>query len=246
MNNTNLQPLIILQGFRLLIQPGIRAYILIPLLSNIIAFSAMIYGFYRLAAQSQFGLESWLPSWLGFLSYLIWPVMIVMALLWLFYGFSVLGNLIAAPFNAFLSEAVERHFGYPSANSPLTFYGIIKMISKSLLRELRKLFYSIKWWLLAFILSFFPVINLLSLAIAAWLLSIQYLDYPADNHSFSFAEALKRIKSNKLNHVSFGGSVLLCNALPIINFFTMPAAVCAATLLWHQNLHNSDTEASLR
>lgn len=238
MPNNTLQPLILLQGFKLLLKPGIRAYIIIPLLSNILAFAAMLYGFYRLAIQSQHGLLDWLPSWLGFLSYLIWPIMLILALLWLFYGFSVLGNLIAAPFNAFLSEAVEKHYGYPCANSPLSIIGLAKMVVKSLLRELRKLFYSIKWWLLAFIISFFPVINLLSLVIAAWLIAIQYLDYPADNHGISFRQALRRIKSNRLNHLTFGGSVLLFSALPVINFFVMPAAVCSATLLWHQNLHN--------
>lgn len=236
MVKNNYQPLILLQGFQLLLKPGIRAFIIVPLLSNIIAFAAMVYGIYRLAANSQFGLAEWLPSWLGFLSYLIWPVMIIFALLWIFYGFSVLGNLIAAPFNAFLSEAVEKHLGYPCANSPLTFTSIIKMIIKSLFRELRKLFYSIKWWLLAFIVSFIPVINLLSLAIAAWLIAIQYLDYPADNHGISFKKALAAIKTDKLNSLSFGGTVLFCHAIPIINFFVMPAAVCAATVLWHEEV----------
>lgn len=231
-----LNPWVLFEGFSLLNKPGIRAYVIFPLLANFLAFVALFYSFYRFALYSQGQFIAWLPSWLAFTSYLLWPVIIVLALLCLIYGFTLLGNFIAAPFNAFLSEAVEEHYGFPSNQQAFSAAYLMKVIYMSLWRELRKLLWSIKWWLLAFILSFIPVVNLLSLVIAAWLMAVQYLDYPADNHAVPFKQALRLFKQQGLNSLSFGGLTLLLSGIPLLNIFVMPAAVCAATILWHQQI----------
>ena len=103
-NNPLSGALYFLRGLRLIFAPGIRAYVIVPLAVNVLLFSALIYFG---AARFQ-GLLDWLlPTWLEWLSLLLMPVFIVVALVIVFFSFSLIGNLIAAPFNGLLAEAVE-------------------------------------------------------------------------------------------------------------------------------------------
>lgn len=224
---------ILLQGFQLLLKPKIRHFVIWPLLLNSLVFVSLVYGAYHFGVHAQQQILEYLPSWLSYISWLIWPVIFLLTLLSLLYGFSVLANLIAAPFNAFLSEAVEAHYGFIEAGQS-NVRQLLLSIPASIGRELQKLLYSLPWWLLAFIVSFIPLLNILSLVIAAWLMAIQYMDYPADNHHIRFKTSLQLLRQRRLLLLPFGGSILLANLVPIINLLTMPAAVCAATVLWHQ------------
>lgn len=225
--------LILLQGFRLLLKPKIRHFVIWPLLLNILIFVGLVYGAYYLGLYAQQQSLAFLPSWLSYISWLIWPVIVLLVLLCLLYGFSVLANLIAAPFNAFLSEAVEEHYGFIEAGQS-SIQQLLLSIPASIGRELQKLLYSLPWWLLAFVVSFVPILNILSLVTAAWLMAIQYMDYPADNHRIRFKTSLQLLRQRRLLLLPFGGSIILASLVPIINLLTMPAAVCAATVLWHQ------------
>lgn len=238
----NKNTIILLDGFRLLVHPKIRKFVLLPLLSNFILFIGMLYGFYHLATHWQQELVASLPEWLHYASWLVWPLAILTAILLFIYGFTLLGNLIAAPFNAFLSEAVERMHGYIPEDSGLDLKHALVSIPASLKRELQKILYSIKWWILIIILWFIPGLNLLSLLITAWLLSMQYIDYPADNHRIPFRDAIKLLRKKWTSALPFGLTVAVANMIPIVNIVTMSAAVCGATLLWHRDGFQQSTE----
>ena len=88
-------------------KPGLRRFVIIPVIINTIVLTAMIA-----VSVSQF--DDWvdsavamLPEWLSFLSWLIWLLTILVAVFVLFYVFTIVANMIAAPFNALLSVKVE-------------------------------------------------------------------------------------------------------------------------------------------
>src|SRR5690606_32394551 len=94
------------EGVSLVLSPGLRRFVLLPLSVNLILFAALI----GLAVQ-QFG--HWvdyfmprLPDWLAFLEYLLWPLFVVLVLVIVFFTFTLLANLIAAPFNGLLADKV--------------------------------------------------------------------------------------------------------------------------------------------
>lgn len=98
-----------LTGLKLIFKPGIRAYVVMPLLINTLLFAALIW----FGAQ-QFGVFlDWLipelPEWLQWLSWILWVFFVIAGLLILFFTFSLLANLVGAPFNGLLAEAVESH-----------------------------------------------------------------------------------------------------------------------------------------
>ncbi len=54
-------------------------------------------------------IDAWLPDWLRWLDRQLWPLFGLLVLGAVFSGFSLVANLVAAPFNGRLAQAVETH-----------------------------------------------------------------------------------------------------------------------------------------
>ena len=70
------------------------------------------------------------------------------------------------------------------------------------------------------------------LLFGVWMMAIQYIDYPADNHKLGWTEMLAWLRETRWQSMSFGGSVYLVLLIPVVNILMMPAAVAGATLFW--------------
>lgn len=111
---------------------------------------------------------------------------------------------------------------------------------QSFLRQLQLLGYfvprTIGVGLLTMIISFIPAINILAPLIAgawaAWSLSIQYLDYGAEIDQVTLRDLLKHGRQQRWRGMSFGFTVLIASAIPLLNVLILPAAVIGGTLLW--------------
>jgi CysZ protein len=223
------------RGFGMLPEPGIRRFVLIPLMINSFLFSGAIW-----LLINEF--DSWvayslkqLPSWLSFLDWLLWPLFAALVLIAVYYGFSIVANLIAAPFNGFLSEKVER-MQRGAVMEDEGWKGMIAMIPRALQRELAKMAYYLPRLLLLIIFSFIPVVNILApllwFIFGAWMMAIQYCDYPMDNNKVSFKQMKILLAQRRLTSLSFGSLVQLGMMIPVVNLLMMPAAVIGATLYW--------------
>ncbi|MGM3172871.1 sulfate transporter CysZ [Dickeya lacustris] len=228
-----------LKGWQLLSLPGIRRFVLLPLLVNILIMgSAFWWLFHRLGVWMP-ALMSHIPGWLQWLSYLLWPLVTVFVLLVFSYFFSTLTNLIASPFNGLLAEQLEaRLTGQPLPGSGIV--DIAKDIPRILKRETQKLAYYLPRALVLVLLYFIPglgqtVIPILWFLFGAWMLAVQYCDYPFDNHKVSFPAMRQALGQRKLTHLQFGALVSLCTMVPLLNLLIMPVAVCGATALWVDN-----------
>ncbi|MDQ8584150.1 sulfate transporter CysZ, partial [Klebsiella aerogenes] len=95
------------QGWKLIRLPGIRRFVFLPLLVNVILMGGAFWWLFT-------RLDSWIPSlmshvpeWLQWLNYLLWPVAVISILLVFGYFFSTIANWIAAPFSGLLAEKLE-------------------------------------------------------------------------------------------------------------------------------------------
>ena len=117
-------------------------------------------------------------------------------------------------------------------------------VPRGILRELYKLLYYLPMFAVVLILTFIPVLNaaspLLWFLLAAWMMSLQFVDYPMDNHQLSFADVKEAVRSRRLSSMGFGGVVALMASIPVLNFFVVPSAVVGATLFWCEQLQNGD------
>ncbi|SIQ46789.1 sulfate transporter CysZ [Marinobacterium stanieri] len=225
----------LLRGAAMLPQPGLRRFVLVPLVVNVLLFIGAIW---LLVDQFSVLIDYWLgfvPDWLDFLYWLFWPLFALLVLVGVYYGFSIVANLIAAPFNGFLSEKVEKRL----RGDPITDEGwmeVLAMIPRSLQRELQKLAYYLPRFLLILVITFIPVVNLMApllwFLFGAWMMSIQYCDYPMDNNKVSFPQMRQLMKAKRVTSVGFGALVQVGMLIPVLNLFVMPAAVIGATLYW--------------
>ena len=222
-------------------RPGLRRFILIPLLINTIIFSLLAwFGISQFEAL----MDRLLPeeSWLAFLRWLLWPLFALTMALVIVYSFTVLANLIAAPFNSQLAEQVELML---SGTTPEQTSGsIMKSIIPALKSELRKLGYFLIRVIPLLILFAIPGINIIApflwLLFNAWFLALEYADYPMANNNLDFKTQHARLKDSRLTSLGFGGGTTLLMMIPILNFLAMPAAVAGATVYWHEQLSKSN------
>lgn len=222
-----------LLGFELIKRKGIKRFVFIPLIINLILFSVAFYYLYLQLDEYLAALSNWLPEMLNWLMTIIWPLAVISLLVMFSFIFSSVANWLAAPFNGLLSEKMEAlliNQTPPSGN----INEIIKDIPRTFLREWQKFLYYLPRALVYLLLFFFlPVIGqIIWFLFVAWMMAIQYKDYPFDNHKIPFNQMRSVLNSNKRLTFSFGITASIFAMIPIVNLIIMPVAICGATALW--------------
>ena len=226
------------EGFRLIRLPGLRLLVILPLILNVILFGVLFWllgeGF-ALMIDAAMG---WLPDWdwLQPLEWLFWLLYGAVILLLLAYGFVMLANLIGSPFYAYLSELAEKEIRGQRPELDDSWVQMLIEIPRALMRELRKILYYLPRALVLLALGLIPVVNLVAAALwflfNSWMMTLQYLDFPADNHRVSFDELRRRVARRSLTAMGFGIPVAVFAMVPLVNLVLVPAAVCGATAYW--------------
>ncbi|WP_110019518.1 sulfate transporter CysZ [Plasticicumulans acidivorans] len=219
-------------GLRLLTHPQLRSFVLIPLLINVVLFGGGLWwGGGELSAFLDAQIAR-LPDWLSWLHWLIVPLVAVAAAAVFFYGFSIVANLVGAPFNGYLAARVEQ-MRCPGTQHPQR--PLWQEVTAAFASAIGSLVYFVAWTIPFLLLFFIPGVNLLApllwAAFSAWMLALQYLDYPLGNHGISFREQRRLHAQDRLRTFGFGCGVLLLTFIPGLNLLAMPAAVIGATLL---------------
>lgn len=236
------------RGAHIITAPGLKRFIVVPLVANLLVFVLTTVALVHLFSDFLALMMDWLPGWLEFLAWVLWVIFAIAVLFVYGYSFNLITNLIAAPFYGVLAEKIEQHL--TGAAPPPESWG--ELIPRTLGRELIKLWYFITRGLLILVLIvfswFIPGINLLVLLIsglwAAWCMSVQYVDYPADNHQTPFPALRKKLGRRPLTSYPFGALVMLGSIVPIVNIFVMPIAVAGATVYWVEELRPQPTTVS--
>lgn len=229
-----------LRGFPLIAQKGIRPFVIIPLLVNVAVFSLGIW-----LAKSQFDILidkmlGWLPSWLSWIEWLLWPILAVLVLIVIFYSFTIIANLIASPFNALLAERVEQKLNGQAIPEFKGYKAALKNAGKAMASEVSKVMYSLKWLPLLIIITFIPVVNVISpfawAVYGAWMLSLQYTDFAMGNHQLFVKDELPLLRKNRSVALGFGGVLTVLMMIPVVNFFVMPVGVAGGAAFWVDRL----------
>lgn len=236
-----------LRGFSLIKTAGVRRYVVVPLLINITLFIAALWfsisyidslvdGLKIEAGASSAEGIRWLNTAIEWISWVIIPLFILVFMAVTFYTFTLIANLIGAPFNSLLAEKIEDHLAGVSTASSGNILDTIKDISGSFVSEFRKLFYFVLRAIPLLILFFVPGVNVIAgflwFLFSAWMLAIEYSDYPMSNHAMRFPDQRQTLQGNKLFALGFGTATTAATMIPIVNFFVMPMAVAGATAMW--------------
>jgi CysZ protein len=152
-------------------------------------------------------------------------------------GCIAVANLIAAPFNDALSEAVEEiETGHPSP--PFSVARLLRDLGRTLRLELTKLVIYASVMLPALVVSWLlpGVGQLLYMAFAllftSLYMALDYVDWPASRRRYDLRERLALLRVRPLMTLGFGFAVAACLFVPLLNLLFMPLAVAGGTRLF--------------
>src|SRR5690606_16787552 len=181
------------EGWQRIRQPGLRRFLVIPLLLNLALFLALIGWGARQFNYWMDRLMPHLPDWAAFVEWLLWPLFALVLLLVRFYGF--------------LAEKVaEQERGLVSP--PTGWREIAMVVPRSLGRECRKIVYYLPRLIGLLLLTLIPVVNLVAspllLVFGVWMMAVQYIDYQADNDQVGFIDMLRWMRGHRGVSLGFG------------------------------------------
>jgi CysZ protein len=146
-------------------------------------------------------------------------------------------NVIAAPFNDALSEAVENiHLG--RAASPFSLGRALRGVGRSCGLELLKLGLYLSVMGPLFVLSLLlpavgtAIYTLASVCATALFFAVDYMDWPASRRDLPLQARVALARRNLRSVLGLGLAIELLLFVPLLNLLVMPAAVAGATLLF--------------
>lgn len=240
------------KGLGQITRPGLKRFVLVPAIISFAILSIILaLAFYQFSdllewiMPNESALSDW-PEWLAWiaaiflsaLKFLLFILFAVLSLIITSFSYTILANLVASPFNGRLSEKTEEVY-YSEKPIIDTETSLFKEIPSAILHEVRKILYFFKFLIPLIILSLIPVINIIAAPLwflfGAWVLAVEYCDFPAGNNNHSFKDLKTKLAEKKALSFGFGAAASIITMIPILNFLVMPAAVIGATLLWKEN-----------
>jgi CysZ protein len=214
-----------LQGLKLLSKPELRKFIIIPVFINLVLYSiGLALGYYYISDL----IAQFIPDWLSWLEWLIWPVFFISFFIACFFTFTILANLMAAPFYSRLAaKAQDLVTGQTNSVEELP-------VNQVIFSELKRAAYLISRMLPLLILFIIPGINIIAPLLwalfGAWGMALEFMAYPLENQGLLFSEQKQQAKQRRFGVLGFGGITVIGLTIPVINLVVAPAAVIGATI----------------
>jgi CysZ protein len=227
----------VMRGLRLIGQPGLRRYVILPLTINVVVFATAIYWLVRMLDTI---MQRYIPQWLSWLEWLLWPLLAVGFAVAVFYTFTLIANLLAAPFTGLLAERVEQRLGGRPPSAEASLWGNLRSALLAVRVQGAALLYMLAWSIPLILLGFVPGIGLLLaplwMVFSAWMLALGYLATPTGNHDFDFRRNRALVADHRALALGLGTGITALTVIPVLNFLALPAGTAAAAALWTEKL----------
>ncbi|MGK2944047.1 MAG: EI24 domain-containing protein [Desulfuromonadales bacterium] len=218
--------------------PRLIQYILIPFLINALVFSGAVY-----LGLDFFGstIVEHLPqgeTWYWSVIYwFVWVVAILLTAVLVFFSFTVVGNLLASPFNDLLSERTEEVLSGNVSDEPFSIGRFLHDALQAILMEAKKMWVFVVVMVFILPLNLFPgignsIYTLLAVSLTLFFLCFEYLSFVMVRKHKFFHEQKSYIFARKFLMLGFSCGVMALLAIPFFQLFCIPLAVIGATRLW--------------
>jgi CysZ protein len=228
--------------------PILLKYVLIPFIINVLVFSLIAYlgwhyGEIFLNQMIHRG-EAWYWSLLFYLSLGLLGLLLVLIIV---FTFTIVGTLIAAPFNEVLSEKTEEILlGRLSKNSEgresffSDLFSRLHRVSSDVVENLKEIAFFALVGFGMFFLNFIPGLGTGLNTLWIWIfLAFEFLSYPLNRRHYPFRQKLRIIWDYKGLALGFGLGVFLIFLVPLLNFICIPISVIGGTLLYLQEMEGT-------
>ena len=221
-------------------------YSIAPMLINLLIYGSVFilsYNWFTGSIESWLGIESTDAGfWLKFLHTALLIVGFILLLFFCYLLFTILGNVITAPFNEEISQRVEEIVTGTKEGHKMGFWEDEYISIKG---EIQKLLFYLIILLFIFSLNLIPVAGsvisgILGVIFSSFYNALDFLDYPMTRKKMRFRDKLKVTRKGKLVTYGFGFTAFLLLFLPVINVFMKPILVVAGTSLYYEkDFHNN-------
>jgi len=227
--------------------PTLFKYIIVPFLINVVVFSGAVYWglsfFNSIVVHYIPQGDAW--YW-AILSYFLWAVAIIVTMVLVFFGFTVIGAIIASPFNDILSEKTEELLTGISKDEPFVFTVVLRDAMQTVMDESKKIIIFVFLMLFLLPLNLLPGGSLpysaLSILLTVFFLVVEYTGYVFSRKHQTFRDQRRFIFSHKFMMLGFGTGVMGVLAIPFLQFFCIPLGVVGATQLWYELTSSPETK----
>ncbi len=229
-------------------EPSLWPWAALPLLLNLTAFGLAIWAFVAnldgIAAPLERALDPGEPAevwgwiWAGPLLVLAflarWFLLAVLGVA-IYFLFTVLGGVVAAPFLDVLSERVEQIVTGASPRADSTLADFVRGALRSIVEEGKRaaFFLSVQLGILLFglIPGVQPIAALASLGFTSLFLPLDYTAYALDRRRVPFRLRRRWIFGHAPEMLGFGGFGVVLFFVPGLSFLCLPWLVTSGTLL---------------
>ncbi len=144
------------------------------------------------------------------------------------FTFSIVTSVVASPFNDWLAEKTESYTTPVLPPAPaLRLAGRARIILIDVLKTLAATAATI----VAILLSWVPILNVLSMALAFLLVTFQYVSYPQTRRAQGILYGARFLFRYFYCCLGFGAVISILFTLPLLSVFAVPVAVVGGTLL---------------
>jgi CysZ protein len=243
-----------LRAFRIIRSDRVlRRYALLPFAINLLVFglalTAFVYWYgdlwHLIADWTNIARPEswyWLPVYwlLELVGWLLAALLVLVAILVIWFTFTLVGNILAAPFNELLSAATEQKLETSVMEaSQGGWIDLYREGWRAIGDETRKLGFFVAVQAILLPLNIFPLIGnlaymVLSLGFGVLFVALEFVDYPMARRRIPFAERRRTVWRNRAVMSGFGGSLFLSFLIPGLNLIVLPLGVVGGTLLYHE------------
>lgn len=234
-------------------KPRLVQYILIPFLINTLVFSVAVF-----LGLDFFGstVVEYLPqgeAWYWSVIYwFLWMVAVLLTAVLVFFSFTVVGNLLASPFNDLLSERTEEILSGKVNTESFSINRFLHDALQTILMEAKKMWVFVVIMVFILPLNLLPGIGngfytLLAVGLTLFFLCFEYMGFVLVRKQQFFREQKNYIFARKFLMLGFSCGVMVLLAIPFFQLFCIPLAVIGATRLWceEEGLVNFDHDVAL-
>lgn len=218
--------------------PRLLQYVVIPFLINLVVFSGAVY-----LGLDFFGntVVEYLPqgeAWYwSVLYWFFWVVAVLLTAVLVFFSFTVVGNLLASPFNDLLSERTEEVLGGKVNEESFSLGRFIRDAWQTILLEARKMWVFVVIMVLILPLNLLPGVGnslytVLAVSLTLFFLCFEYLGFVMVRKHQFFREQKNFILARKFLMLGFSCGVMVLLAIPFFQLLCIPLAVVGATRIW--------------
>lgn len=218
--------------------PRLLPYIIIPFLINVVVFSGAVILGVNFFGDTVVSLLPQGEAWYWALLYwLVWGIAALVTAVLVFFSFTVVGNLIASPFNELLSERTEQVLTGKTNDESFTLGKFASDALQTFLMEIKKMWIFVVVMILILPLNLLPgignsIYTVLAIGLTLFFLCFEYLSFVMVRKHQFFREQKSYIFTRKFLMLGFACGVMALLAIPFMQLLCIPLAVIGVTRLW--------------